>query len=108
MPKQNIICLAVDRLRAAALGAYGNTWFETRALDSLASESFVFDHFLIDSPQLPLLYRSYWQGRHALEADPTEGNGRSGIDVLRESGWMTALMTDEPVVAQLPLAESFV
>ena len=107
MPNQNIICLAVDRLRAAALGAYGNTWFETRALDSLASESFVFDHYLIDSPQLPLLYRSYWQGRHALEADPTEGDSRSGIDVLRESGWMTALITDEPAAARLPLAESF-
>ena len=25
MPKKNIICLCIDRLRAAALGAYGNT-----------------------------------------------------------------------------------
>ena len=59
-------CLVIDRLQHGFLGAYGNTWIETPAFDRLAAESFVFDQMLIDSPQLGSLYRSFWQGRHAL------------------------------------------
>ncbi len=50
--QNNIICLAVDRLHAAYLGAYGNTWINTPALDRLAAESFLLDRAIIDSPRL--------------------------------------------------------
>ena len=36
---KNILCLAVDRLNADFLGAYGNAWVETPAFDALAAES---------------------------------------------------------------------
>ena len=51
----NAICLVFDRLHAGYLGAYGNSWIETPAFDRLASQSFLFDRALIDSPELPLL-----------------------------------------------------
>ena len=43
MHGDNILVIAVDGLRAAALGAYGNTTFPTPALDQFAADSIVFD-----------------------------------------------------------------
>ncbi len=92
----NAICLIVDRLHAGYVGAYGNTWIETPSIDQLACESFLFDHMLIDSPDLDSLYRSYWRGRHAL------CDSREGPDLLRllgTAGVDTTLLTDEPAIS---------
>lgn len=103
----NAICLVVDRLHAGYLGAYGNAWIETRSLDRLASQSFLFDQALIDSPQLELLYRSYWHGWHAMcPAAPPEPRA-SLAALLRDAGVATALLTDEPQVARHPLSVDF-
>ena len=48
----NAILLVIDRLHAGYLGAYGNGWIATPAIDRLAAEGFVFDQCLIDSPQV--------------------------------------------------------
>ena len=103
----NAICLVFDRLHAGYLGAYGNTWIETPAVDRLASQSFVFDQALIDTPDLNRLYRSYWQGRHALSPDFSPGDCPSLPGCLRELGVTTALLTDDPLVARHPLAVDF-
>ena len=102
----NAVCLVFDRLHAGYLGAYGNAWIETPALDRLASRSLVFDRALVDSPQLERLYRSYWQGRHAL-CPAAEESRPSLAALLREAGVSTALVTDERQVAQHPLAVDF-
>ena len=102
----NAICLVVDRLHAGYLGAYGNSWIETPALDRLASQSVVFDQALVDSPQLERLYRSYWQGWHALCPAPPESRPTLAA-LLRQAGVTTALLTDEPQVARHPLAVDF-
>jgi hypothetical protein len=102
----NAICLVIDRLHAGYLGAYGNAWIETPALDRLASQSLVFDRALIDSPHLERLYRSYWQGRHALCPRPSD-EPPSLAAQLRQAGVTTALLTDEPQLARHPLAEDF-
>ena len=39
----NAICLVIDRLHAGYVGAYGNTWIETPAMNRLASQSFLLD-----------------------------------------------------------------
>lgn len=101
----NAVCLVIDRLHAGYLGAYGNTWVETPAFDRLAGESFVFDQALIDTPRLDLLYRSYWQGLHALSRGI---EGRPSLPgLLREAGVTTALLTDERLVHEHPLAVEF-
>jgi arylsulfatase A-like enzyme len=103
----NAICFVVDRLHAGYLGAYGNSWIETRSLDRLASQSFLFDQALIDSPQLESLYRSYWHGWHAMcPAAPPEPRS-SLAALLRDAGVVTALLTDEPQVARHPLSVDF-
>jgi arylsulfatase A-like enzyme len=102
----NAICLVIDRLHAGYLGAYGNSWIETPSLDRLASRSLVFDRAAVDSPQLERLYRSYWQGWHAMCPPPPAA--RPGLaSLLREAGISTALLTDDPSVAKLSLAEDF-
>ena len=61
-PPPIAICLVIDRLSAAYLGALGNTWIRTPAFDALAAESIVFDRAMIDSPVLEETYESYWTG----------------------------------------------
>jgi len=102
----NTICLVMDRLQAGYLGAYGNTWIETPAIDRLASQSIVFDQMLVDSPRLEGLCRSYWQGWHAMHPQPPEGH-RSLCELLREKGVSTALLADDRAVFSHPLAVEF-
>ena len=104
----NVICLVIDRLHVGYLGAYGNTWVETPSLDWLAAEAFLFDQFLIDTPDLDRLYRSYWQGRHALgQQDGPVGAWPSLPSLLRDAGLAATLLTDEPRVAHHELARQF-
>ncbi len=62
MDKRNVVVLVVDRLQAAQVGAYGNTWIRTPQLDRLAAESLLLDCALADALELDLLYRGLWQG----------------------------------------------
>jgi arylsulfatase A-like enzyme len=103
----NAICLVFDRLHAGYLGAYGNTWIETPAVDRLASQSFLFDQALIDTPDLNRLYNSYWQGRHALLPEISPADCPSLPGRLRELGVATALVTDDPSIARHQLAVDF-
>ncbi len=104
----NAICLVIDRLHAGYVGAYGNSWISTPAIDRLAWEGFLFDQVLIDGPRLETLYRSLWQGRHALLPSIAGDEARPSLaDLLAARGVSTALITDEPEVAEHPLAKRF-
>lgn len=105
MPRPSIIVLAADGLRASALGAYGNTWYGTPALDRLASESLVFDWFHADAPDLPTLYRSLWTGAAPWEVNPRVE--RSLAEAMAESGYETVLAADDEAVTHAPGADAF-
>jgi arylsulfatase A-like enzyme len=102
----NALCLVIDRLHSGYLGAYGNGWVDTPAFDRLAAESFLFDQALIDTPELAPLYRSYWQGWHALAGAPPQDRP-SLPAMLREAGVHTLLLTDAPAVRKHALAADF-
>lgn len=106
MPR-NVICLVVDRLHAGMVGAYGNSWINTPAIDRLACESFLFDQAVVDSPQLERLYHGLWHGAHAALFDQPSELGASLPRVAGEAGLHTALVTDERLVAELPAAANF-
>jgi len=102
----NAICLVIDRLHAGYLGAYGSSWIETPELDRLAAESFLLDQAVIDTPNLETLYRSFWQGQHALApAQPEDRPTLMGL--LSDAGVQSTLLTDEQRVAAHPLAWHF-
>lgn len=105
MPTRYAIVIAVDGLRASALGAYGNTWHPTPALDRLASESVVFDWMIADSPQLAGFYRAAWFGleapRDGVELELTQlGDVPNLARRFESAGVQTALTTDDQWVAE--------
>jgi arylsulfatase A-like enzyme len=107
MSPPNVICLVVDGLRTSALGTYGAAGCETPAFDRLASESFVFDQAFVDTANLPLIYRGFWQG---LAASMPEEAGVALASLpgwLTGQGYLTLLITDEPLVAEHTLASEF-
>ena len=107
MRADNILVLAIDGLRASAIGAYGNTSYPTPALDELAAESFLLDACFADAIELPIIYRALWQGMHPLRSDASVESSASLPRFLRERGYATVLVTDDPLVASLPAAEGF-
>ena len=108
---KNAICLVVDRLRASALGAYGNTWYGTPTLDRLAGESLTLDFAFADSPRLDLVYRGYWEGLCAMRpAACSSGVGhhdRNLISTLARHGIAPTLITDDPCVVDYPVCDAF-
>ena len=105
MPNRYAIVIAVDGLRASAVGAYGNTWHPTPALDRLASESLVFDWMIADSPQMAGFYRAAWFGvetpRDGVERELTQlGDVPSLARCLESAGIQAALTTDDQWVAE--------
>ncbi|MBC7855842.1 MAG: sulfatase-like hydrolase/transferase, partial [Pirellulaceae bacterium] len=96
--------LVLDRLGSGFLGPYGNTWVETQSCNRLASQGLLCEFMVSDSPELESVYRSYWTGCHAM-------GGRLAEETLPEAaaraGLRTILLTDEPKVAEHPLAIGF-
>jgi arylsulfatase A-like enzyme len=93
MPSRHALVIAIDGLRASALGAYGNTWHDTPAIDALAAQSCVHDWMWSTSTKLEDFYRAVWQGEHAL------------LRSLAEQGVNAALTTDDATVADAPFAD---
>lgn len=107
MPGEHIIVLAIDGLRASALGAYGNTSFLTPALDQLAAESLVLDACFADTTDLAQIYRSLWQSMHPLQPEAIGGTAETLPRQLSERGYAATLITDDPAVVALPMADLF-
>jgi arylsulfatase A-like enzyme len=114
MTERRILVVAVDGLRASALGAYGNTAYGTPALDELAAESFLFDSCFAPAVELPAIYRALWQSLHPLRpseyaADTGQASGTPWTlpNALSERGYQSTLVTDAADVAALGAAAGF-
>ncbi|MCF0233994.1 MAG: sulfatase-like hydrolase/transferase, partial [Thermoguttaceae bacterium] len=107
---KNILCLAVDRLNADFLGAYGNAWIDAPAFDSLAAESALFDSYFTTSLDLTALYEAFWRGVHpgrvALESDSAESEAPSIFELLKEAGYRAFIVSDDESVALHPAGEA--
>jgi arylsulfatase A-like enzyme len=95
MPVHHVLVVAVDGLRASALGAFGNTTYPTPALDEFAAESFLFDWCYAPSAELGDVYRALWQSIHPARALAAAGERRSLPELLSDRGYSTLLVTDE-------------
>lgn len=103
----NTICLVLDRFHLGYLGAYGNSWIETPALDRLATEAFLWDHYWLDSPHLERFLGSCWQGSRVAEALPSDQQPQALPELLTARGVATTLISDELAVLKHPLAQGF-
>lgn len=80
----NLIVLSVDGLHNGMIGAFGNAWIQTPALDALAFESVLFDRYYTNSMDLASIFSSFW--RHESASMPSQ---------LAEKGLETILLTDD-------------
>ena len=95
----NVLCLAVDRLNADFLGAYGNTWIESPAFNALASSSVLFDSYYATSLDLRALYRAFWRGESPATFRVDRGASESDAPVslfraLKKRGYRTFVVSD--------------
>ena len=103
-PAKCAVVVSIDRLGAAWLGPYGNTWLPTPHFNSLAARSLLIETALADSPDLSQSCRAWWSGRHAMQPDA------EGISLPKRAavaGARSLLITDEPAIARHPLAAEF-
>jgi hypothetical protein len=98
-----IIVLAIDRLNAAALGAYGNAAAQTRAFNRLAGDSWLSEFAFATTPDLQQAYDSLWRGKHPLAQKPGEPLGHR----WSQSGWSSLLITDDATINARLDAEAF-
>jgi arylsulfatase A-like enzyme len=86
-------------LQAGAVGAYGNTWLDTPALDRLAAGAVVFDWHFADRADAAGARRAWRTGRYELPA-PGEGSAPAPADAadlmraLRDHDIHTCLIVD--------------
>ena len=62
---KHILILMTDQLRPDALGAYGNPYVQTPALDAIAAESVIFDRAVTPSPVCVPARLSLLSGQYA-------------------------------------------
>ncbi|MCC6494147.1 MAG: sulfatase-like hydrolase/transferase [Pirellulales bacterium] len=113
----NAVVIAIDGLRASALGAYGNSWYPTPAMDELASQAQVLDWMWCPGPDLAQFYAACWRLGEAStpptgsEQRDSRGTGDSSLAtpgdsatlprLLIASGVQPVVLTDVPEIAAL-------
>ncbi len=102
----NVIMIIIDTLRRDHIGAYGNRWIKTPALDRLAQESAVFTRAANESlPTLPHrrsiltglrtfpYRRSYYANAQLLDTRKLVlGKGAAAQPQLRQGGWFMGVV----------------
>jgi arylsulfatase A-like enzyme len=94
-----VLVITARGLQAGAVGAYGNTWLDTPALDRLAAAAVVFDWHFADRADAAGARRAWRSGRYDLPA-PGDGAAPAPADVpdlaraLCDQGIHTCLIID--------------
>ncbi|MFN8222871.1 MAG: sulfatase [Gaiellales bacterium] len=95
----NVLVVVSDTLRRDHLGAYGNDWIRTPALDRLAAQSVVFDNHLAGSfPTMPAR-ADLLSGRLSLTFmtwAPLPADLPTLPALLAEAGYLTTAIVDTP------------
>lgn len=93
----NIIVVMIDSVRKDHLGCYGNSWINTPRIDSLSTESMVFDLAYAEGlPTIPVR-TSLFTGRYTLPFrrwQPLEKADVLLAEVLWNKGYRSALIAD--------------
>ncbi len=107
MPERHILVVAVDGLRASALGAYGNTTFLTPALDQFAAESFLLDWCYAPATDLNAVYWALWTSMHPARSAVVREQAPALLQFLAGRDYVAMLVSDEPLVSSLPMSSVF-
>ena len=95
----NVIWIVADTFRWDRMGAYGNDWIKTPALDSLAAQSVRFDrHYVSSFPTVPAR-ADHHTGQWTMSFmgwEPLPAESITLADILSERGYVTAAVVDTP------------
>ena len=95
----NVIWIVADTFRWDRMGAYGNDWIKTPALDSLAEKSVRFDgHYVSSFPTVPAR-ADHQTGQWTMSFmgwEPLPSHSITLADILSEKGYVTAAVVDTP------------
>ncbi len=100
----HMIVIVVDRLGAAWLGPYGNSWIPTPELNRFAARSVLWEFVQADSCHLDQVYRSYFTGFPALCSVPPV---QTIAQLAQNAGYATQLLTDVESLARHEICEPF-
>jgi hypothetical protein len=89
------ICVFVDGLHVGMIGAYGNSWIRTPAIDRLATQSFVFDQAFTECPELEAIGRTLYEG-----IDPWDKATQRSLEELHAQKVRRLLLSDDPTVIE--------
>ena len=93
MKKRHILFIFFDQLRYDAIGAMGNPYIQTPALDALANESVVFDRCFTPSPVCVPARLSMLAGQYPARTGNSNNNpklqyeGKGFYSAITESGY---------------------
>ncbi|MGL5098306.1 MAG: sulfatase family protein, partial [Planctomycetia bacterium] len=91
----NVVVIVVDCLHLGYLGCYGCDWVDTPAVDRLAHDGFVFDHFYPENPTRGGALHAALGGTPRFTA--AVGTARSPLaDLLTTAGVRTAFFSNHP------------
>ena len=95
----NVIWIVADTFRWDRVGAYGNDWIKTPALDTLAAQSVRFDrHYVSSFPTVPAR-ADHHTGQWTMSFmgwEPLPAESITLADILSERGYVTAAVVDTP------------
>jgi arylsulfatase A-like enzyme len=101
--RPNVVLIVSDTFRRDYLGAYGNSWIRTPALDRFAAESVVFDYHLISSfPTMPAR-ADLLTGRFAytfMGWEPLPAGIETLPGLLSAAGYLTMGVADTPFLVR--------
>jgi arylsulfatase A-like enzyme len=97
-----VLVIMANGFHAGYLGAYGNDWVGTPALDRLSAEGVVFDQHYADCPEAEAARRAWRTGRHPFPAEPGRRAAAAGadgslIELIQAAGVQTALVCERKV-----------
>jgi hypothetical protein len=101
---ESVVVLVIDRLGAAWLGPYGNTWLDTPNFNRLASRSTLFETAIVPTPDLTAAYRGLWTGQHVFKQEPTV---EPSLPAAAAKNGSALLVTDDESIARHDLASDF-
>ncbi|MDR3182408.1 MAG: sulfatase-like hydrolase/transferase [Planctomycetaceae bacterium] len=67
----NVLCISIDGLHCGMIGAFGNTWIQTPAIDSLAAESVLFDRYYTNTLDLSAVFGTFSNSREQFVKENT-------------------------------------
>ena len=100
--KPNLLFICSDQQRTDTIGAYGNDWIETPALNELASRSFVFENAYVTQPVCSPARSTMFTGLYPHSAGVVRNSqpGRDFSNLFPDAKTIAEMVSDDYVCAK--------